>query len=296
MKSLIFGILRLVVCVWGSLSVMSMTIGTVLTVFPRLNLIISNSYGRRRVYGDGCAVNQVCVQGGNYERPRREKMKNKKLIPLVGCLALSAVSAALGGPAPIPTYGDGAAAVKVDWRLTDASPARQPDDLIVAGTTWMTPQGERTQFADQVLIMPKASADSYTLDTDTKQVQVMSKAQAVKMAQGLLPLNTINSFAKSSGGNASRRYGTLVGHATVLGYPCGIYQEKIALKQDVISVRTWVAVIGGQEVGLRVRGVLPGGTRAEVDVTAVTVLRQAPAGLLDIPAGYTVVAQQKATP
>ena len=68
------------------------------------------------------------------------------------------------------------------------------------------------------------------------------------------------------------------------------------MKQDVVSVRTWLAVIGGQEVGLRVRGVLSGGTRIDEDVTAVTVLRQAPPGLLDIPAGYTVVAQQKATP
>ncbi len=198
-------------------------------------------------------------------------------------LALVATSAPLVLAAP-RTAASKPVQSSVEITYIVGSPISVLPDKAALLTTWITPQGYRGDEPNgNTLLQSHDSPLVYELDTKAKTVTPESADN-----DSLIPLNPDEGWHDNAIGKVT------MSHQSLLGYPCLVRKGVFKIGGRDVSLESWAATVAGRRVALKtVMG--DHGTFLFVEAISVRV-GPPPPGLLDIPAGYTVVAQKAATP
>ena len=218
-------------------------------------------------------------------------MRLTRAFACAGVLALLACGAVAYGAPQSKRQGP---VVKVTVVVAGALPggdAQSPATSL--RTDWYTPQGDRVEESNGVFLYPAGQRVSYQLDTKARQAE-RSRLDGTRVEERI-PL---------MGGSSAIRMRKSMRHSTLLGYRCEVQTISAPLPAALlplvggssgtsgehreVRMEIWTAMVKGLRAQLRFVVQAPGAVMIR-DAVRVEILPRAPEGLLEVPAGYTIV-------
>jgi hypothetical protein len=159
-------------------------------------------------------------------------------------------------------------------------------------TAWYTPNGDRRELADgNVHIWLKPGERFYWIETEKKLV-LRSNPKLLKPASKAFTGTEAKELERTFGGMMQGVKTESGPTSHFLGRTCRVSKQVIKLPALSAKIETWTADVAGHQVVFRSAYYgYEGGRLATVsleEAVDVAVVEKTPAGLLDVPSGYTV--------
>ena len=192
---------------------------------------------------------------------------------------LSVLASAHGAAAPDKTPNN--SVMKIQYLLAGTGEqGKAYSSPVTSCTIWETRNGERVELSgsgsSNVLLLPNEMNVGYLLDAKTKQAQVFVKADYrfnIPTASDTKHLHNVK----------------LCTPINFQGYPCTVVEAKQTFAGEPGHVQIWAARVDGNPLLLRSYWQGEDGSTFLYEAVNVEQYKQAPADLLHIPAGYTIM-------
>lgn len=156
---------------------------------------------------------------------------------------------------------------------------------------WRTPAGVRWELSEgNAFFSLKGGSAAYVLDAHKKQAVTLNGTplqHAADYFHALLSAHFDNPQRPTK--QRADRFETHLGRRCRIAYRSGVYQKR------PVEAQVWTTQVAGRPLLVRAEIQFPQGEYILYEVTSLRVYEQAPRGLMDIPAGYSVVAPSKET-